>query len=49
MDILFNAFVRLSKVMCKGCAENALSCRATPLPHACDHNIALRFYVGSVI
>jgi hypothetical protein len=49
MDILFDAFVRPSKVMCRGCAENALSCRAAPLPHACDHDIALRFCVGSAI
>jgi hypothetical protein len=49
MDILFDAFVRPSKVMCRGCAENALSCRAAPLPHARDHDIALRFCVGSAI
>jgi hypothetical protein len=49
MDILFDAFVRPSKVMCRGCAENALSYRAAPLPHARDHDIALRFCVGSTI
>jgi hypothetical protein len=49
MDILFDAFVRPSKVMCRGCAKNALSCRAAPLPHARDYDITLRFCVGSAI
>jgi hypothetical protein len=49
MDILFDAFIRPLKVMCRGCAENALSCRAASLPHARDHDIVLRFCVGSAI
>jgi hypothetical protein len=49
MDILFNAFIRPSKVMYKECAKNALSCRAALLSHTCDHDITLRFYVNSAI